>query len=43
MGPKPKHGQHVFRKREPMKAKVTIDWQNEEHMHDSFVHTNREL
>jgi hypothetical protein len=31
--------QHVFRKHEPMKSKMTTNWQIERKMHDFFVHT----
>jgi hypothetical protein len=35
--------QQVLRKHESMKAKALVDWQTKEQMHDSFVHTIREL
>jgi len=33
----------MFIKCELVKAKTIVDWQIKEHMHDSFVHTIKEL
>jgi hypothetical protein len=33
----------VLRGRELVKAKIGVDWQTKKQMHDSFIHTIKEL